>query len=248
MIKGKHIQQAFGGFVYAFGVGGVGVRVGMPSFRMKHLLKILVISTFIVSSCNGGSDKKIITKTNDSEVRERKDSLLVSRENTSKNDRPNLDFLKQYKFTTLPIILKGCFGKSYSLSLIKQEDLKCDKEDGTLSYCTFKTNGDYFAVVRIGLADCALPYLITYDKNGNKIDEKFLGIGMCGFGPGYTCEEFTIIKSDFTIYSSDTISEVEIDNLGREIKATEVNYVIYKTGKLLSSGKIELTDTIRKRI
>ena len=71
---------------------------------------------------------------------------------------------------------------------------------------------------------------------------------MCGFGPGYTCEEFTIIKSDFTIYSSDTISEVEIDNLGREIKGTEVNYVIYKTGKLLSSGKIELTDTIRKRI
>jgi hypothetical protein len=214
---------------------------------MKHLLKILVITTFVVSSCNGGSNKKIIDKTNDSEVQATTDSLLVSRKNTSKNDRPNLDFLNQYTSTTLPIILKGCFGNSYSLPLIKQEDLKCDK-DGAVPYCTFKTNGDYFAVIRIGLADCALPSIITYDNNGNKIDEKWLGIGMCGFEPGYKCEEFTIIRSDFTIYSSDTISEAEIDSLGKEIKGTRVNYVIYKTGKLLSSGKIELTDTIRKRI
>jgi hypothetical protein len=27
MIRGEHIQQAFGGFGYAFGVGGVGVSV-----------------------------------------------------------------------------------------------------------------------------------------------------------------------------------------------------------------------------
>ena len=109
---------------------------------------------------------------------------------------------------------------------------------------TFKTNGDYYAVIRLGLADCVLPDLITYDKNGKVIDDKSLGIGYCGVGPGFDCEEFTIIKNDFTIYSADTMSTFEVDSLGEEIKGTRKYSVMYKKGRLLSSGKIELTDTV----
>lgn len=137
---------------------------------------------------------------------------------------------------------------SVGLPLINPDSLQSDNEDGTVPYCTFKTNGDYYSVIRLGLADCTLPYLITYDNKGNIIDKKWIAIGYCGGGPGFHCEEFTIIKSDFSIYTSDTISEVGIDRLGEEIESTFQNYVIYKKGRLLSSGKIELTDTLRQTL
>jgi hypothetical protein len=111
-------------------------------------------------------------------------------------------------------------------------------------YCTFKTNGDYYAVIKLGLADCALPVLATYDKRGKQIDEKCICIGYCGDGPGFTCEEFAIIRTDFSIYTADTMSTMEIDSLGNEVEGTLQRSVLYKKGRLLSTGRIELTDTI----
>lgn len=154
------------------------------------------------------------------------------------------EFLKQYKHTTLPVKIKGC--SSDGLPLINADSLNADNEDGTLPYCTFKANGDYYAVIRLGLADCTLPYLITYDKTEHIIDEKEISIGYCGAGPGFNCEEFAIIDKDFSIYTSDTISETNIDSLGNEIESTLRKYIIYKKGRLLESGKIQLTDTIRQ--
>lgn len=202
---------------------------------MKTIILAFAL-TILISACN---------YTTENPAKKSKDN---TKDNPVEKQTQTPDFLKKYKQTTLPVAMKGCFGKSYSLPLISPDSLTYDNEDGILPYCTFKTNGDYYAAVRIGLADCALPILITYDKDGNVIDEKSLGIGMGGFGPGYSCEEFTIIKSDFTIYSSDTISEAKTDSLGREIKGTKVTYVIYKKGRLLSSGKIELSDTLRKNL
>ena len=164
------------------------------------------------------------------------------------SDEQTPEFIKMYKFTTLPVTIKGCFGNSYNLPLINPDSLQSDNVDGSVSYCTFKTNGNYYAVIRLGLADCALPSLITYEKNGKIIDDKPLGIGWCGSGPGFKCEEFTIIKNDYSIYSSDTICSFDIDSLGREIIGTREHYIIFKKGRLLSSGKIELTDTIRQNL
>lgn len=160
------------------------------------------------------------------------------------NEKPVPSFLKEYNYTTLPLKMKGC--KENGLPLMNDSDLEKTQEDGTIPYCTFNTNGKYYAVVRLGLADCFLPQLITYDTNGKKIDEKTIAIGYCGCGPGFHCEEFTIIKKDFSIYSSDTISIAEVDSLGDEIKSTVQKYIIYKKGKLLKTGKIELTGEIKK--
>jgi hypothetical protein len=156
------------------------------------------------------------------------------------------EFLKKYTQTTLPIKIKGCYMNSSGLPLINPDSIYSNNEGGFVPYCIFPTNGDYYAVIRLGQADCTLPYLITYDKSGKVIDKQFIGIGYCGSGPGFYCEEFTIIKNDFSIYTSDTISEAEIDSLGQEIKSTLQTYIIYKKGRLLSTGKIELTDTIRQ--
>lgn len=190
-----------------------------------RFLKIFFASTIILTSCNDNSA-----------------------DNASDTQTQTPDFLKKYTQTTLPISMKGCFGNSFKLPLINSDSLQSDNEDGTVPYCTFKTNGDYYAVIRLGLADCALPYLITYDKDGKVIDQKQIGIGLCGASPGFRCEEFSIIQNDFSIYASDTIAEAEIDSLGQEIKSTLQNYVIYIKGRLLSTGKIELTDTLRQTL
>ncbi len=196
----------------------------MPNLMKTCIIKIFIASTILISSCNDVTDN-----------------------NTGKQTETPT-FLKKYKWTTLPVSMKGCFGDSYSLPLINPDSLISSSEDGSMEYCTFKTNGDYYAVIRLGLADCALPYLITYDKNGKVIDNKSLVIGSCGSGPGFACEEFTIIKNDFTIYSSDTISTFEIDSLGDEIKGTREHYIIYKKGRLLNSGKIELSDELKQTL
>ena len=194
---------------------------------MRISLRIFPIIIFALSKILFGCENKLETEGVEKE-----------------SEKPN--FLSKYKTTTLPISMKGCFGNSYKLPLISEDSLESDSEDGTVAYCTFKTNGDYFAVVRLGLSDCALPILITYDSKGNVIDEKAIGIGLCGASPGFRCEEFSLIKNDFSIFASDTIAEADLDSLGHEIKSTLQNYVIYKKGKLLPNGKIELTDTLRK--
>lgn len=196
----------------------------MPNFMKTNFLKIIIASTVSISSCDNvsdhGSDKQTEIK----------------------------NFLKEYKQTTLPIRMKGCPGNSYSLPLINTDNLESDNEDGSVPYCTFKTNGDYYAVIRIGAADCYLPFIITYDKNGKVIDEQTIAIGYCGSGPGFHCEEFASISKDYSIYTADTISVTDVDSLGEEIEGTTESYIIYKKGRLLSSGKIELTDTIRQTI
>lgn len=169
-----------------------------------------------------------------------------SKTETVQENEETPDFLKGYKSTTLPLKMKGC--SEDGLPLINSDSVNADMVNGTLPYCTFKTNGDYYAVIRLGLADCSLPSLITFDRKGRVIDQKELAIGYCGSGPGFRCEEFSIIAEDFSLYTSDTIAEMSIDSLGNEIEATVRKYIIYKKGKLLSSGKIELTDTIRQRL
>ncbi len=195
----------------------------MPNFMKTCIIKIFIASTILISSCNNHTDNNVDKQT----------------------ETPT--FLKKYKWTTLPISMKGCFGNSYNLPLISPDSVEGGiDEDGSLAYCTFKTNGDYYAVIRLGAADCMLPYLITYDGKGQIIDEKELAIGYCGDAPGYRCEEFASISKDFSIFTSDTISVTSLDSLGEEIRGTTESYIIYKKGRLLSSGKIELTDTIRQ--
>jgi hypothetical protein len=134
------------------------------------ILKIFVCSTILFSSCNNNYA-----------------------DNFSEKQTKTPDFLKRYTKTTLPIKIKGCEMNSTGLPLINLDSIYSGNEDGFVPYCSFPTNGDYYAVIRLGLADCTLPYLMTYAKSGKVIDEQFIGIGRCGSGPGFHCEEFAII-------------------------------------------------------
>lgn len=162
------------------------------------------------------------------------------------------DFLKQLKQKELPIVIKGC--KSESLDVTEYSTDKfvwldtADARLGMYPYCTFSSNGDYVSVIYLGLAACTLPYLITYTPDGKKIDEGFLGIGGCGAGPGFECEEYMTIRQDYSVYTSDTIISADVDSLGHNIKSSEKHYVVYKEGKILPNGKVQVSEEITKNL
>ncbi|HKC66760.1 MAG TPA: hypothetical protein VKG26_00885 [Bacteroidia bacterium] len=166
---------------------------------------------------------------------------------TATTQNPKLAaLLKNYKQTTVPIVIRGC-DFQHGFPLINFDSLSNDSS-GMAPYCTFKTNGNYTALIMLGAADCSLPFIITYNTAGKEISNVWAGIGYCGAGPGFHCSEYMTIKSDFSIYVSDTISEAEVDSLSNEIPSTLNKYVLYKKGKLLSNGVIELSDTIRQKL
>ena len=179
--------------------------------------------------------------------------LVVSCSNTGSSVRnsanPQFDsFKRNFIESALPLTIKACYvnSKDYVQLAKMQYPLYVLNDEGyQLAWCTFKTNGNYSAIFTFGPADCYVPYLTTYDKDGKKIDEKMIAIGGCGADCGFTCEEYMILNADYSIYTSDTITYSKCDTAGNEIRGTKEHYVIYKTGKLLSSGKIELTDEIK---
>jgi hypothetical protein len=154
-----------------------------------------------------------------------------------------------FTLASLPLAEKGCYLKpDEHIQLTKERyPVYVSNEEGyMISGYTFKTNGDFTALLSFGAADCYIPNLTTYDRLGKKIDEKMIAIGGCGSDCGYTCEEFMTIRTDYSIYTSDTITTFKCDTSGNEIPGTKEHYVIYKKGKLLSSGKIELSGEIKE--
>jgi hypothetical protein len=191
---------------------------------MKQLL--LILSLFLSAFINSGS-----------------------KEDATGTNKEFEAFLKKFKTTPLPLIIKACKVSTVGCNSFDDTDTLFIKElSGWVPYYKFKPNGNYIAVISLGMADCSLPILTTYTIDGKKIDEESIAIGGCGAGPGFTCEEFMTVRKDYTLYTSDTIREAALDSLGNDIKGTEEKYVVYKKGRLLSSGKIELTGEIKENL
>jgi hypothetical protein len=197
----------------------------MMKFIITSALLLLIAS--VIVSCNNG----------------------VGSASTSKGANPAFDSFKQnFVQTALPLTTKACYVDPSKFKQLGKQyyPLYVDNDEGySLCWCTFKANGDYTALFTFGPADCYIPYLTTYDKDGKKIDGKMIAIGGCGSDCGFTCEEYMIVRADYSIYTSDTVTAFDCDTANKEIPGTKQHYVIYKTGKILSTGKIELSDEIK---
>ncbi|MFZ4413932.1 MAG: hypothetical protein ACOYOV_12685 [Bacteroidales bacterium] len=132
------------------------------------------------------------------------------------------------------------------MKLFDGNNFKKFNEDYSYAYGQFTTNGDFIATITLSAADCYLPVITTYKPNGLIIDKQTIAIGGCGSDCGFNCEEYMILKRDYSFYTSDTISVYDCDSLGNEIPGTYEYYVSYKKGKLLTDGKIEMTKEIKK--
>lgn len=173
---------------------------------------------------------------------------------TSCNPNTGSDTDRKGKFTNfigslnqgnLPLVIRACSVDASHLPKPVNDSLFL--AENFVPYCTFKIGNDHTAVISLVFCDCSIPYLTTFDENGNKIDEKLLGDTNCGgIGPGFHCKEYMSIEKDFSIYAADTIVRAEVDSLQEDIKETVVKYVLYQKGKVLNTGKIELSDTLRQ--
>lgn len=163
---------------------------------------------------------------------------------------PQFDsFKKNFASSGLPLVVKGCNldMQKYAKLIDERYPAYVTNEEGyILSGYALPANGDYTALLSFIPADCYVPMLTTYDKDGKKIDGKIIAIGGSGSDCGFTCEEFMVIRADYSIYTSDTVTYIKCDTAGNEIPTTREHYVIYKKGKLLSSGKIELSGEIKE--
>lgn len=159
------------------------------------------------------------------------------------NDRAPFEAYKK-KFTEkkLPIAIKGCYLSDSNFVVLEPARDTPVRTDKVLGYCTFAPNGKYFVAITLSPADCYVPDLYTYSEDGKLIDHKSIDIGGCGADCCFTCEEYMVINADYTIYTSDTVSECRCDTAGNEIPGTMQHYVRYKKGRLLENGKIELSD------
>ncbi len=150
-------------------------------------------------------------------------------------------YLRNFGKSKLPIELKGCVMNSNRLTQFNDETYNKYVDDYSFSYKQIPTNGNFIATITLGAADCFLPTLTTYRLSGDIIDHKILAIGYCGSDCGYSCDEFMTITDDYSIYVSDTISSSDCDDFGNIIAGSTKNYVIFKSGRLLDNGEIELT-------
>lgn len=183
--------------------------------------------------------------TNDKVENNGKDNTNNESEFPAVNDEFS-GYLDNFKKIELPITIKGCNISSDGFKQFDGNKFKKYADEYSLAYGQIPTNGNYVATITLGAADCYLPVLTTYKLNGHVIDQKTIAIGGCGSDCGFSCEEFMTLKKDFSFYTSDTVSTYTCDSLGNETPGTYEYYVIYMKGKLLTDGKIEMTNEIKQ--
>jgi hypothetical protein len=119
----------------------------------------------------------------------------------------------------LPVIIRGC-GEVNATKKIREKgngiELTTDNSYFKTSepvYGQIPTNGEFLATISLGVADCFIPILTTFNKNGTQIDRKSISIGYCGSDCGYSCSEFMSIDRDYAIFTSDTVMTYDCDSL-----------------------------------
>jgi hypothetical protein len=121
-----------------------------------------------------------------------------------------------------------------------------ESEDGFVPYCFFEGPGTFKTCVSLGISDCSMPLLSTYNSDGKRADEKFLGGGNCDGSTEMTCKPCVTIKKDFSIFISDSITVIPMDSCGNELDGPKTKYVINREGRITPDGKIELGEAKRK--
>lgn len=166
---------------------------------------------------------------------------------TNKKEKFQL-LLSKYPDIKLPLVIKACDLNPDSLSLVDSttELSPFDKSVPAFCYGKFLTRENLYAVLTLASADCMLPMISMYDHEGKLIDSESLSIGYGGMDCGFSSEEFLKIGEDYSLYACDTILTMKCDSAGNVIPGTADNYLLFKEGKILSTGQVHLSEEKRK--
>jgi hypothetical protein len=99
----------------------------------------------------------------------------------------------------------------------------------------------YYGLIWQGIADFSPPFLVTFTKQGELINEVGLYVGQCGGADcGWTCDETIQIDKHCRTFSIDTVT---IWDCGDSLRTNLKKSIFYKSGLIDDKGKIIMSDT-----
>ncbi|MCA6438520.1 MAG: hypothetical protein ACRCSM_06370 [Sediminibacterium sp.] len=181
-----------------------------------------------------------------------------SKINTYQTENSNLSdfrkFISKFQVLSLPLTislpqlqnldnLPLLYGNDTLFLNTQYKDTSLDK---VFAYGLLPDTSQSFNVICLVPAENYVPYLVTFSKNGKKINEDYLGVGQCGSDCCYTCTEIIKINSDLSIYSADSIRSCQCDSLGPQESKMKRN-VLFKTAKISNDGKFSFSKVVDKK-
>jgi hypothetical protein len=167
--------------------------------------------------------------------------------------KPNLEFtkfLKKFKALSFPLTIESLKIRVDSSRKLNSKDnifIKSQYPDEIYAYGMLSDTSDTFKIIWLQPAEMEVPVLTIFTKSGKKISEEYLGVGQCGSDCGFSCNEIIKLGKDLSIFSADSIQYNNCDTNGNETGNIK-KYVLYKTGRILNSGKITMSNVLKRPI
>lgn len=162
----------------------------------------------------------------------------------SVNDHLFAQFRKKFRTLSLPLTIKTLEIQSTgALQKITGSDsmfINSGYPDETRAYGLLPDTAGNFKLIWLAPAEIAVPVLTTFNSHGQRISEKYLGVGGCGSDCCFSCAEYITIDKDMSIYSVDSIKSCDCDSAGPREK-TMKKYTRFMTGTIAADGKISMS-------
>ena len=154
-------------------------------------------------------------------------------------------FIKKFKPLQLPLTAStSCYNPdtTYCFNLDMDNDSLFVGNIMGMSIGIFPDTTLFYALVYCGAAECYMPMLAVYSKDGKRISNESIANG-CGCGLGYICSDSLVIKSmtDITQFFNEEV--VEIDSTGKEIESTRKKTIDINKFDIDNTGKINKRTT-----
>lgn len=90
---------------------------------------------------------------------------------------------------------------------------------GNITVGMFPDTSNFIALIYCAAAECYMPILTVYSKDGKVLSEEQISTG-CGMGCGYVCSDTLVINSMTDIKLTNIVESYTCDSLGNETKGT----------------------------
>lgn len=152
-------------------------------------------------------------------------------------------FIRKFKPIDLPLTMRPLERGERPKTNPESADTLFFKNGVTYAICygMLPDTTKYYGLIWQGIADFDPPYLTTYTKQGDIIDEAELFVGQCGgLDCGWMCSETIKMDEQYKIVSVDTVTTFDCDSLKGNLKKS----VFYKSGYVNDKGIITMTPKI----
>ncbi len=154
-------------------------------------------------------------------------------------------FLKKFQSLTLPLTLIPLHTGERPTTDPQSADTLFLKSVYVTCYGLLPDTTAYYGIIWQGIADFDPPFLTTFTKSGEIIDEAGLYVGQCDGGDcDKSCSETITINRSYELFSVDTVMLKTCDSIGTILKKS----VFYKSGKVDRSGRIRMEEVAEEEI